>query len=111
MAKTVIYPAAIAYLGELTDTMTNMAALKLDMDTSVPAKVAELATALLASAAKLEVEEAKHDFDSTEAHLTHCAHVVRPLMDEVRGHADALEGEVADKHWPLPTYEEMLFIK
>jgi glutamine synthetase len=36
---------------------------------------------------------------------------VRPLMDETRKYADGLEGEVADDMWPLPTYQEMLFIK
>ena len=32
-------------------------------------------------------------------------------MKEVRKHSDALEAVVADDHWPLPTYREMLFIK
>jgi glutamine synthetase len=32
-------------------------------------------------------------------------------MLEVRIAADALEGIVADDLWPLPTYQEMLFIK
>jgi len=32
-------------------------------------------------------------------------------MDKVREYADALEGEVADDLWPLPKYQEMLFIK
>ncbi len=32
-------------------------------------------------------------------------------MDAVRAVADQLENIVADEHWPLPTYQEMLFIK
>jgi glutamine synthetase len=32
-------------------------------------------------------------------------------MAEVRKFADELEGIVADDLWPLPTYQEMLFIK
>jgi glutamine synthetase len=32
-------------------------------------------------------------------------------MSEVRLHADILETEVADELWPLPKYQEMLFIK
>ena len=32
-------------------------------------------------------------------------------MDEVREAADKLEKVVADDLWPLPKYEEMLFIK
>jgi glutamine synthetase len=35
-----------------------------------------------------------------------------PAMLEVRKfRADALEGVVADDIWPLPTYQEMLFMK
>lgn len=59
----------------------------------------------------LIAESDKHDFASMEEHLKHCAFVVRPLMDEVRSYADALEAEVSDECWPLPSYEEMLFIK
>ena len=33
-----------------------------------------------------------------------------PLMDAVRAAADTLEGVVADDLWPLPTYQEMLYI-
>ncbi len=32
-------------------------------------------------------------------------------MNKVRSFADQLEGMVADDLWPLPTYQEMLFIK
>ncbi len=45
----------------------------------------------------------------TEAHF-YCDNVV-PAMAEVRKYADELEGIVADDLWPLPTYQEMLFIK
>ena len=34
-----------------------------------------------------------------------------PVMVAVRSHADALEEMVPDDMWPLPTYQEMLFIK
>jgi glutamine synthetase len=43
--------------------------------------------------------------------MNYCAKTLCPLMLEVRGHADALEGLVADDLWPLPKYQEMLFIK
>jgi glutamine synthetase len=36
---------------------------------------------------------------------------VRPLMQDVRAAADALESLVDDEHWPLPKYREMLFVK
>jgi glutamine synthetase len=37
--------------------------------------------------------------------------VILPAMLAVREAADALEALVADDLWPLPTYQEMLFIK
>ena len=36
---------------------------------------------------------------------------VKPVMDEIRDIADALEGIVDDELWPLPKYREMLFSK
>lgn len=111
MAKTMYYPAAVAYLSELTETLTRMKALDIPADTAVAVKVASLADSLLGAVGKLEATLAKHDFDSIEAHLSHSAHDIRPLMDEVRGFADALEAEVADDLWPVPSYEELLFIK
>ena len=37
------------------------------------------------------------------------AHHVLPLMDELRSAVDAMEIVVDDKHWPVPTYNEILF--
>jgi glutamine synthetase len=111
MAKTLIYPSAMNYLSDLGDTLSKLAALDIKADKSVAAKVSELATSLLAIVGKLESAADKHDFDSIEAHLNHCSHTVRPLMDETRVIVDELEGLVADKDWPLPTYEEMLFLR
>ena len=34
-----------------------------------------------------------------------------PAMERVRELADALEGLVDDTLWPLPTYQELLFIR
>jgi glutamine synthetase len=111
MTKTLIYPAAMEYLSELTGTLSQLKALNVEADKSVLKKVAELSDSLLATVAKLGSALETEHFDSTEAHLNHSAHVIRPLMDEARTHADALEGELGDKHWPLPTYQELLFIK
>jgi glutamine synthetase len=35
---------------------------------------------------------------------------LKPLMEHIRKHADALECVVSDEHWNLPKYREMLFI-
>ncbi|MFH1692475.1 MAG: glutamine synthetase III [Candidatus Omnitrophota bacterium] len=36
---------------------------------------------------------------------------LKPLMDHIRKHSDALERVISDEHWDLPKYREMLFIK
>ena len=44
-------------------------------------------------------------------HAQHCRNKVVPAMDAVREVVDQLEFIVPDELWPLPTYQEMLFIK
>lgn len=44
------------------------------------------------------------------AEATQARDVLLPAMAAVRAAADALEGVVADDLWPLPTYQEMLYI-
>ena len=53
----------------------------------------------------------KHNFTTLEEHMQYCAKTLRPMMDLVRKYADDIEGEVAHDLWPLPKYQEMLFIK
>jgi glutamine synthetase len=111
MAKTIIYPAAIEYLSKLSSTIEKLAGLGIDFEKEVAKKVADLTNSMMATTNKLAMALEKHDFASTEEEMQYCAKTLRPLMDEVRTYADALEAEVADSFWPLPTYQEMLFIK
>jgi glutamine synthetase len=111
MAKTIVYPAAMSYLGGLSDTLGRLSSLKIDASTETASKVASLADAMVGAVTKLGDALGKHDFDTTEQHLTYAARTLKPLMDEVRKYADTLEAEVSDADWPLPTYQEMLFIK
>tara|TARA_R110001606_G_scaffold361754_5_gene515047 strand:- start:44831 stop:47005 length:2175 start_codon:yes stop_codon:yes gene_type:complete len=111
MAKTLIYPAAISYLAELSITNSSMAEMGIELDNSIAKKVASESNAMLVEVVKLSEAIAKHDFATTEEHMQYCAKVILSLMAEVRLHADILETEVADELWPLPKYQEMLFIK
>ena len=111
LAKTKIYPAAVTYLSELTLASSSVADLGIELDSTVTKEVAEHTNGLMAAVAKLEAEVAKHDFADAEAHMRHSADVLCPLMAEARVHGDALEMLVADELWPLPKYQEMLFIK
>lgn len=111
MAKTTIYPAATTYLTELATTASGLSQMGIDFDKTVAERVATEANAMMVAVNKLSAALEKDDFASTDAHMQFLANDVRDLMDEVRAHADALEGEVADDMWPLPKYREMLFIK
>ncbi|MEO0868569.1 MAG: glutamine synthetase III [Cyanobacteria bacterium J06642_11] len=111
MAKTKIYPAAIEYLSKLSSTISSLEGLGVTLDKGSAQKIADLSTSLMGVVTKLGDALASHDFGSTAEHMTYCASTLRPLMDEAREYADALEGEISDDFWPLPTYQEMLFIK
>ena len=111
MAKTLIYPAAMRYLSESAGAIANLSDIGIEADKAPVEKVAGLAKALFDGANELESAIAKHDFSSSEDHMGYCAHTIRGMMDKIREAADTLEGEIADDLWPLPTYEEMLFIK
>jgi glutamine synthetase len=61
--------------------------------------------------AALEASMAEGESGQLVAGAAHCRDSVLPAMGAVREAADALEGLVADDLWPLPTYQEMLFIR
>ncbi|EIJ35746.1 glutamine synthetase III [Thiothrix nivea] len=111
MATTMIYPAAVTYLSELSATTGNLQDLGISLDNSVAQSVATEANAMMAAVGKLGEARAKHDFANVQEHMAFLADTVRGLMNEVRAHADTLETLVADEMWPLPKYSEMLFIK
>jgi glutamine synthetase len=111
MAKTIIYPAAVRYLSDLSTAIGSLAAIGISLEKEIAEKVAMLVQSMMDMVSKLSAAMGKHDFSTTEEHMQYCAKTIRPLMDKVREYADALEAEVADDLWPLPTYQEMLFIK
>ncbi|MBU6230330.1 MAG: glutamine synthetase type III, partial [Cyanobacteria bacterium REEB459] len=110
MAKTIIYPAAMRHLSEVSLAVSNLGDIGIDLGKEGLTLVADLVKSMMASVAELSDLLTKH-FSTPEEHMQFCANTLRPLMDKIRGYADALEGEVADDLWPLPTYQEMLFIK
>jgi glutamine synthetase len=111
MAKTLIHPAAMRHLSESAGAVANLNDIGISIDKAPIEKVAGLAKQLFDSAIALETAIVKHDFNTVEEHMSYCAHTIRDMMNSVRAAADALEAEIADDLWPLPTYEEMLFIK
>lgn len=116
IAKTVIYPAAVRYQSELAATAANCKAAGVDFDASLLNKLTGLIKGLNESIGKLEhlIHEnchGGHGVANPQQAAERCAKQLKPAMEAVRAVADELEGVVADDHWPLPTYQEMLFIK
>lgn len=111
LARTALYPATMSYVADIAATLQAASSFGVGFATSTVKSIAEEANALTAAVDTLDEALHKSDFESTEAHMTYCADTICPMMDQVRLHADALEGEVADEFWPLPKYREMLFIR
>jgi glutamine synthetase len=110
IARTMIYPAAVRYQNELAATAANLKAVGLKADTAVLEEVSQLISCLTESVAELQ-DATEHEGHDILAEASHIRDAVLPAMNAVRSYADQLEGLVADDLWPLPTYQEMLFIK
>lgn len=111
MAKTLIYPAAMSYLSDLSSAISGAREVGVELDATVVNKVAAETGAMMKAVEELSSLIGMHDFDTTEDHMKFCADNIRGLMDEVREHADYLELEVSDELWPLPKYRELLFFR
>ena len=112
MARTIIFPAAMRYQGELAATAGRLRNLGMDYRTTTLEEVTASLRQLQDATAKLETAlaacgELGEGLDAAE----HYCNDVLPLMLEVREHADTLETIVADDLWALPNYQEILFGK
>ncbi len=100
MARTMLLPAAVRHLASLREAQVPT------LIEETEALVNELADGIRA------LEHANLDPDLEGMELArYMRDTVYPAMMTVRETADRLEGIVADDLWPLPKYEEMLFIK
>ncbi|CDQ46727.1 glutamine synthetase [Mycolicibacterium neoaurum] len=110
LGTTVILPAAVRYQTELAQNVATLKAAGLDADTTLLEAVSTPIAELTAAVGALKAGLADHSAESALEEATHAQKVLLPAMDAVRAAADALEGVVADDLWPLPTYQEMLYI-
>jgi len=102
LARTMLLPAATRHLAELR--AAEVPALIAETE----ALVNEFADAIFA----LEKVNGSHPHGgSLIAHAKFMRDKVIPAMDATRDVADRLERIVADDLWPLPKYQEMLFIR
>jgi glutamine synthetase len=110
LARTTILPAALRYQKELAETAAATKAAGATPDTKTLATVSDLIGKLTTATGELESAAAAHS-DGLLAEAKHLRDAVLPAMLKVRDVVDTLEGVLADDLWPLPSYQEMCFIK
>ena len=109
IGSTVVLPAAIRYQTELAQNVATMKAAGLAADTGLLEQVSTPIADLMSALAGLKAALAVHS-EGSLAEAVQARDELLPAMDAVRAAADTLEGIVADDLWPLPTYQEMLYI-
>ena len=110
MARTQIQPAVQGSLGDLSGSLMEQKSLGLPIDTSLAEQISSLNKDLQDQIVVLE-QALNNPPHGSAAHMKHCAEVLLPIMLKLRKAADSLELLVDDDRWPLPTYQEMLFIR
>ena len=114
IANRQILPAALRYQAEVAYSIVQLKAAGVTPPGGQTALLNELTDAIEALQtgidALTEVTEDHHG-ETSMAHAKHSRDAIIPAMNAVRVVGDKLEGLVADDLWPLPTYQEMLFIK
>ena len=96
---------------EIASTCANLKLLEYPFDTDL---LDDVSTALKSLRDSLVLLEGTLSAETPAAPVDaarHACQVIMPAMNAVREYVDDLEGLVADDLWPLPTYQEMLFIK
>jgi glutamine synthetase len=103
IARTQILPAAARYLAELSRAEL----------TDAEAEIRDVVREFHAAIQELEAVNRDHPEEGTDVleYAKYMRDRVIPAMDVVREIGDKLEKLIADDLWPLPKYEEMLFIK
>jgi len=101
IAKTMILPAALRYLALIAESGVS----------AIEGELRGLVDELVGALGELEAANAyPEDLEGMELAI-HARDKQLAAMAQVREAADKLERVVSDDLWPLPKYEEMLFIK
>jgi glutamine synthetase len=110
LGSTLILPAAVRYQTELALNLSALKAAGVEADTSALTEVTTPLADLRAALSELKTALSAQGGETALAEAEHARDALLPAMAAVRAAADRLEGIVADDLWPLPTYQEMLFI-
>jgi glutamine synthetase len=110
MGSTVILPAAVRHQTEVAQNVAALKAAGVEADTTPLAEVTVPLTELRTALAGLKAAMESDAGETTLSEAEHAGNELLPAMAAVRAAADTLEGIVADDLWPLPSYQEMLYI-
>ena len=113
MINRQVLPAVMEFSSELAEGIVNKKAALPGMNVAAEeerlAEIEGLVSKLYAANNELD-KAVKISSDYEGSSLSHYSRSsIIPAMEEVRKHADQLELIVGQKHWPYPTYGEMLF--
>lgn len=113
MARNEIYPAALAYLDQMTKTSLHMQELGVNIDYLVD-DVKSLSSLLSQMKNQMMILEKHIDrAQHLEADILEIAKIWRDdvlsTMTILRQIADQIENCVDEKYWPMPTYMDLLF--
>jgi glutamine synthetase len=110
LVNTKYLPTAVRYQTELAQNVAALKAAGARADAKLLDKVTKLIGDLHEEMDKLAGLR-DHHAKSLEDEASYLCHQVLPQLVEIRRIVDALEAVCPDESWPMPTYEEMLFIK
>jgi glutamine synthetase len=110
VGTTAVLPAALRHQTEVAVNLGALRAAGVDADVATLDEVTVPLTELRSALATLRESLAEDGGGTAMAEARQAQDVLLPAMAAVRAAADQLEGVVADDLWPLPTYQEMLYI-
>jgi glutamine synthetase len=119
LAMNHILPAALSYQSQLVDNILGLkevfgaaeAKEASKTQTQLVKEISKHVNAMKEASDKMDVELAKVIKLDAEKQAELFCHKIKPLMDSIRDHADALEMTIDDELWPLPKMREILFTR
>jgi glutamine synthetase len=113
LARTMVLPAAIRYLNELSAAAEHMSEIggKSNGTLRVIKELGGMINDLTDALATLVEQNAELGGEDVHSKAYHMRDNIVPAMARVRTVVDQLEKIVPDDLWPMPRYRDMLFIK
>ncbi len=113
MANTMVLPAALKTQADIAEAVLGAKELGLDVSSQqeMLQEMVDLVGTFRSQVTELGKAIDAQPHGDTLKHAKHQRDKVLAAMNALRETGDALECLIADEHWPLPTYREMLFLR